>query len=379
MSLRAYFAAIEAGATAIARADLAREMTAAELEALGRARLLKAGAPFTSWPCDQATSGCGREVVAHDADGGSGFLAVCEGSCEQEDRCLDVTLGAADLARAVLDVGALAAALCALYRLERTAPSRARPERGGADRAEEPAYLGEERTRERTRDVFFVSRPYSPVLAAFLDARARVTRETLVLVPTARAVASALAARHAPGARVEIDVLEDALAVRQGTLARETRLRLVMPASAPPENDPRAEAPNAVRKPKLPPVEGGLASAIGATKWSQIKMTVVDGHTLRIQCGPISVRRTYIDLGFGGANREPLEKWKIVIAICEGHGSFRWKAFGSFPTVKNAVSVVQRTLKGAFGLADNPIRPYNGALGWKAKFFASSESGSDAP
>ena len=133
------------------------------------------------------------------------------------------------------------------------------------------------------------------------------------------------------------------------------------------------EGPKAVRKPKPPPVAGGLAAEIGATKWSQIKITAVDGHTLRIQCGKISVRRTYIDLGFGGKNREPIEKWKILIAICEGHGSFRWKQFGAFGAVRNAVYVVQTKLKHAFGLADNPIRPYDGALAWQAKFFASSE------
>jgi hypothetical protein len=41
--------------------------------------------------------------------------------------------------------------------------------------------------------------------------------------------------------------------------------------------------------------------------------------------------------------------------------------------VKNAVSVVQRLLKTAFGLPDNPINRYNGALAWQAKFFASPE------
>ncbi len=371
MSLRAYFAAIESGATAVARADLARELTPAELDALGRARLVKAGTPFTSWPCDQATSGCGREIVP---DGGSAFLGVCEGSCEQEDRCLDVPLDAGALARAMLDLGALAAALRALYRLERAGPSRAsRPAEPCAEPADEPACLGEERSPERTRDVFFAARPSAPVLAAFLEARLRVAREALVLVPTARAVPSEIAARHAPGARVEIEILEDAIAVRQGKLSRETRLRLVPPpADALAPND-APEAPKAVRKPNAPPAPTGLAAQIGATKWSQIKITAIDGHTLRIQCGQTSVRRTYLDLGFGGANREPIEKWKIVIAICEGHGSFRWKQFGAFNAVKNSVYVVQRMLKHAFGLADNPIRPYDGALAWQAKFFASSE------
>ena len=41
--------------------------------------------------------------------------------------------------------------------------------------------------------------------------------------------------------------------------------------------------------------------------------------------------------------------------------------------MKNAVSVVQRLLKKAFGLAGNPIHRYSGALAWQAKFFASSE------
>ena len=84
------------------------------------------------------------------------------------------------------------------------------------------------------------------------------------------------------------------------------------------------------------------------------------------------------DLGFAGASRNPIDKWKYVTAICAGHGTFRWRQFGSYKTAKNAVAVVQKLLKTAFGLSDNPIHRYKSAIGWQAKFFASSEIADEA-
>ena len=179
-----------------------------------------------------------------------------------------------------------------------------------------------------------------------------------MLVPTARSLAPEMATRHAPGAQVEIEVLEDGVGVRGGKLVRATKLRLVAPAEAALD-----ESPATPQKPRAPAPAEGLAAAIGATKWSEIKITVVNGHTVRVQCGKISVRRSYIDLGFGGENRNPIDKWKYVMAICAGHGTFRWRQFGNYPAAKNAVAVVQKLLKTAFGLADNPFHRYKSAIG----------------
>jgi DNA-binding response OmpR family regulator len=156
---------------------------------------------------------------------------------------------------------------------------------------------------------------------------------------------------------------------RAGRSAHEECAALAAPAAetpATPAKTTRSREP-------LAPIAGGLAKEIGASRWKDIKITAIDGHTLRVQCGKQTVRRTYVDLGFAGANREPIKKWAVLLALCAGHGTFRWKRFGSYDTAKNAVSVVQKLLKEAFSLEENPIERHSVANAWRARFFASSE------
>ena len=122
------------------------------------------------------------------------------------------------------------------------------------------------------------------------------------------------------------------------------------------------------------PPRGDLAALLGATSFDQLRVTAVDGHTVRIGCGRRAVRRTYRDLGLHSAmTREPTKKWAILLEVCAGHGTFRWRDFGEFHAVSQAVSVLRRRLRDAFGLDDDPFHGFDN--GWRARFFASSEIG----
>jgi hypothetical protein len=158
---------------------------------------------------------------------------------------------------------------------------------------------------------------------------------------------------EAAGAPCNVEVLDDAVEVREDTIVRVATLRLVIHGS------------RRVR----------VATLVGATRWEDVRITVVDGHTLRIGCGDVVIRRTYLDLGlFAENSREPTKKWDILCALCAGHGTFRWRDFGEFGAVKQAVSVLRNKLKEAFGLDEDPFHPWNGR--WQVRFFASSEIGS---
>jgi CheY-like chemotaxis protein len=139
-----------------------------------------------------------------------------------------------------------------------------------------------------------------------------------------------------------------------------------------------ALAPKAVRPSKKPPVTKALAAELGASSWSDLTLVAVDGHTLRIQAGSKTVRRTYVDLGFAsGATREPIDKWRIVLETCAGRGVFRGNPRGKMEAARNAVYVTQKMLRKVFGLGDNPYKAYKEDVGWVAKFRASSELGDD--
>jgi hypothetical protein len=157
-----------------------------------------------------------------------------------------------------------------------------------------------------------------------------------------------------------VEILEDSFTVENDDVIRVTKLRLVR------ASDPASAAP----------VTMGIAAEIGARAWGDLRITVVDGHTLRITCGRTSIRRTYRDLGLHAENsREPTRKWAMLLALCAGHGTFRWRDFGEFRAVSQAMSVLRGKLKRAFGLEEDPFGEY--ANGWKARFFASSEVSED--
>jgi hypothetical protein len=62
------------------------------------------------------------------------------------------------------------------------------------------------------------------------------------------------------------------------------------------------------------------------------------------------VHRTYLDLGLHAAgSREPTRKWTLLVAICERHGTFRWRDFGSFHAVSQSVSVLREKLRALSG------------------------------
>ncbi len=125
-----------------------------------------------------------------------------------------------------------------------------------------------------------------------------------------------------------------------------------------------------------PAREPSLAALLGATSWEEIRITVVDGFTVRIGCRRRAVLRTYQDLGlYGGHTRGPTRKWELLVAICEGHGTFAWRDFGTFHAASQAVSVLRRQLRDAFGIAGDPFFGWDG--GWKARFFGSSEMGGE--
>ncbi len=155
---------------------------------------------------------------------------------------------------------------------------------------------------------------------------------------------------EAAGGPRNVEILDDAVEVRQDAVVRVTTVRLVRHVS-------RA---------------AGIATLLGATRWEDVSVTVVDGHTVRIACGSTVIRRTYRDLGlFAENSREPTKKWDLLCEICAAHGTFRWRDFGDFGAVKQAVSVLRNKLKEAFGLDEDPFHPWNGR--WRVRFFASSE------
>jgi hypothetical protein len=260
----------------------------------------------------------------------------------------------------------LARALRALYGIEgRGLPVPAKLGRG-------THVLGWCKDGDADREVYLLTGP-SP----FLNMAILGLRRSLLLVPTARLVSAEERAKHAAGAFVVIDVLAESVTVRDGRLARAgvrapsaPDLSALSPVPAPPPALPAALS-------SAPPPASRLIA--GASRWNEIRISLIDATTVRIELPGVSVHRTYVDLGMAHSkNRQPRRVWELLVELCEGHGIFLSTRFGSGDATKKLVSRLGGELGAIFGLEDSAFHPYRPTEGWQTRFQASPRIGRDA-
>jgi hypothetical protein len=296
------------------------------------------------WECSEI--GCARKVV-HTEDG---FVAVCT---RESDFCETVVLAREQLRQVHVSLSALVVVVRRELRIEEP--------HGTAREASEPLYLGEQGT-VFARDVFLELRPRASSFAPFLALREHAPRPTLVLVPALASLGSELVVRHAAGAKVEIDALGEALAVRDGRVRAAPRLRAVRP--------PRAVVAATVAA-TTPASTATLVPQ--ARRWAHLTILAIDKHTVLVKVGWRRQRLTYVDLDMADGNtREPTILWLMLLAICAGHGQFRGdqSSKGKFGSAKTSMTRLRKKLCAAFGVDENPFHPFSYSQGWRAKFVA---------
>jgi hypothetical protein len=176
------------------------------------------------------------------------------------------------------------------------------------------------------------------------------------------------ARRHAccPGARVEIEVLEETLFAQEGKLARR---------SAPvPLNVPTPVLPPAPAPAPAPAPDRVLAAGPrypGATSWSEVRITAESWTIVRIQHGPNISRATAVDLDMARAgSRKPTVLWHALQIFCDGKGTFQSRTLGNPDATKKTLSRLGFALRDLFGLDASPFLPYEPGTGWIARFVA---------
>jgi hypothetical protein len=281
-----------------------------------------------------------------------------------------VELGFDDVAMQSVSLEALVRAVCVLLGAEgaesaKTAAAARLREDGARAFGEERAPVAVGAARDR--DVFFARAPRDMDLAAFCARRERLARATLVLVPTARWVPLEVASRHAGGEKVEVLALEDALEIRDGSLALVGRP--VAPAPGPTKA--RAKAKAAAREARR--ASPGIAALLGVTAWNQIRMAEVDGHTLRVEGNGKSMLCTFVELGFADGRKnsvEPIIAWSVLmLMVAKGRMMpSEYARFGKRWAPKKGLEKLRVLLCAAFGLEPDPIQRYFSKTGWVPKF-----------
>jgi hypothetical protein len=215
--------------------------------------------------------------------------------------------------------------------------------------------LGWMGTGHGAREVLLCARPRTGLPRALAR-----KRPTLVLVPGARHLTPLLRERHAPGARVVLEALEEALVVLGGRLVRRAAIAPDAPGIElqPPTLSPPGRSPTVVLR--------GLAK-----RWNEIRICMLDGTSARVDVGGRSFRCTHIDFGMAHARtRKPTRAWEVVEETCEHGGYFRTSRLGNADATKKLVNRVSHDLRELFGIDAPPFHRYRSDCGWKSRFEA---------
>lgn len=302
---------------------------------LCREGVLEPAGQAETYPCPGSGGSCPRVVVPVPRNKATPFLAVCG------DRrgCVSVPLTEEQTHVHALNRRAWVALLRSAYALD------------GPISYDVPGAFGLWSIGQaRGRDVLLAEKPDGHDLLEIVLAREGLPRRTRVLVPTATRVDDFLVHRCRPGEHVELVILEDELAIEDGALVVVSGATVAADPEPPRVTRPRAFA--------LPP---------GAS-WRDLRVYRVDGHTVSVRGAGVHRRLTYIDLGMASEkSREPTKAWELLMALCEGGGTLRWR--GDATAVKRQVSTLRAQLKASFGLDDDPFAPYAKG-GWRSQFAA---------
>ncbi len=347
--MRGFFALLEDHGALTMRPSALREHVSPAAEAALRASGVLRHAPrASSLPCDVDAT-CSREVLDAPDGASAPFVGVCT---RDPSECDAIEVSEERLAQIAIAIDPLVLLLRSLFAVIGAPLSMRAP-------SDTPLALGEQAFDGERRDVFLALRPTASAIPMFLSLRERAERQTLLLVPTARKIDPEIMTRHAPGAKVEVARLDDRVVVRSGELTALVPLHAV----ASIASTARAEAP-AIRP--LPPYKA----------WKDLHFSLADGHTLLVRTSGVTVRRSYVDLGMAHkTSRNPTAPWTLLVAVCNGRGQFDWKALGDFGAAKTQVYELQRLLRAAFGIADNPFEKYRTGHAWRPKFRASPGPG----
>lgn len=96
------------------------------------------------------------------------------------------------------------------------------------------------------------------------------------------------------------------------------------------------------------------------TAWSELRVCLVDGETVRLDGAGKYARLTYHDLGLANLkNRVATSTWKLLVLICEGEVDWK-KIAPSRETLRKHYSNLRKVLKGLFGIEDDPFVEHEG-------------------
>lgn len=125
-----------------------------------------------------------------------------------------------------------------------------------------------------------------------------------------------------------------------------------------------ARLPKAGADEVLPPV----------SRFEDVRIQMVDGHTIRVTIRGASARFSYHDLGLvNGRTKEPSRGFELLREVCEGSGEFRTVDFGGVEAARKQLDIVRAALRKLVGCGEDPFEKRG--KGWRARFVARGVKG----
>jgi len=104
------------------------------------------------------------------------------------------------------------------------------------------------------------------------------------------------------------------------------------------------------------------------TKWEDIKIRFIDGHTVDISVHDKNYNKTYRELGFEDRrNHLPNEQWKLLLLFANEGGTISWEDKKANIIIKQHKHLLSKKLTEIFKIADDPFNPYSTDMGYHIK------------
>jgi hypothetical protein len=104
------------------------------------------------------------------------------------------------------------------------------------------------------------------------------------------------------------------------------------------------------------------------TKWPEILIRFLDGHTVTIAVDSRTERRTFAEMNMkDGRNGNPTQQWKLLELLAQNGGRLSWNNSRANPKFKKQVELLGHRLQEYFNIAESPFHDYQKGSGWQMK------------
>jgi len=104
------------------------------------------------------------------------------------------------------------------------------------------------------------------------------------------------------------------------------------------------------------------------TKWEDIKIHFIDGHTVDISVQNKSYNKTYRELGFEDKRKHlPDKQWQLLELLANKKGELSWDDSNATYKVKQTKFRLSKRLRDIFMINDDPFYPYFENQGYRIK------------